>query len=503
MHRQRLRVAVLRGERNGRLDGLLGLDGEAVGVHVDLSLADLDLSPLLQPREHRTLRGRRGGLQCWRRPPPAPRRRRSRRRARARPRTAPGPPARAAGCRRAMRARCMVPEDLGPEDVRHVVRDPRRAKTPDSAPAAQHVGELVDAARHALARAAATRTRTRSRAARSPGAASARASCRGRPGSAGRSARRPRSRARAARPDRRRRRSPRLELAGELVEVVGDREDVELLLRGELAVDQPARDADRLGDLLDRRVQHAALVEQRPRGRHQLALAHAPEFGGLASGHGPSLASDATVANAWLTHVLIVSRPWLSAAPARRSRSGACGRCAPCAPLFTPLLPDDYLELINPLWSTQELRGRIERIEPRDRRRGDDRDQAGLGVGGPRAGPVPAHRRGRRRRPPLARLLADLRPGPRRTAASASRRSSSRRARSRPTSSAQAQPGAIVRLGGVEGTFVLPDPLPEKLPLHQRGQRHHADHEHAARARAPRRARATSCSCTPRARPTT
>jgi hypothetical protein len=24
---------------------------------------------------------------------------------------------------------------------------------------------------------------------------------------------------------------------------------------------------------------------------------------------------------------------------------------------FTPLLPDDYLELINPLWSTQELRG--------------------------------------------------------------------------------------------------------------------------------------------------
>jgi ferredoxin-NADP reductase len=28
--------------------------------------------------------------------------------------------------------------------------------------------------------------------------------------------------------------------------------------------------------------------------------------------------------------------------------------------LSTPLLPDDYLELINPLWSTRELRGRIE-----------------------------------------------------------------------------------------------------------------------------------------------
>jgi stearoyl-CoA 9-desaturase NADPH oxidoreductase len=30
--------------------------------------------------------------------------------------------------------------------------------------------------------------------------------------------------------------------------------------------------------------------------------------------------------------------------------------------LGSPLLPDDYLELINPLWSTRELRGRIEEI---------------------------------------------------------------------------------------------------------------------------------------------
>ena len=29
----------------------------------------------------------------------------------------------------------------------------------------------------------------------------------------------------------------------------------------------------------------------------------------------------------------------------------------------SPLLPDDYLEMVNPLWSTRELRGRIERIE--------------------------------------------------------------------------------------------------------------------------------------------
>src|ERR1700694_5029564 len=29
----------------------------------------------------------------------------------------------------------------------------------------------------------------------------------------------------------------------------------------------------------------------------------------------------------------------------------------------SPLLPDDYLELVNPLWSTRELRGRIQWVE--------------------------------------------------------------------------------------------------------------------------------------------
>src|ERR1700722_14499341 len=34
------------------------------------------------------------------------------------------------------------------------------------------------------------------------------------------------------------------------------------------------------------------------------------------------------------------------------------------ASLSSPLLIDGYLELINPLWSTRELRGRIEAINP-------------------------------------------------------------------------------------------------------------------------------------------
>ena len=32
--------------------------------------------------------------------------------------------------------------------------------------------------------------------------------------------------------------------------------------------------------------------------------------------------------------------------------------------LFSPLEPDDYLEMINPLWTTKELRGEVDRVEP-------------------------------------------------------------------------------------------------------------------------------------------
>src|SRR3954462_1765741 len=40
-------------------------------------------------------------------------------------------------------------------------------------------------------------------------------------------------------------------------------------------------------------------------------------------------------------------------------------RALALAQSFTsPLLPDDYIEMINPLWSTRELRGRVERVDP-------------------------------------------------------------------------------------------------------------------------------------------
>ena len=77
--------------------------------------------------------------------------------------------------------------------------------------------------------------------------------------------------------------------------------------------------------------------------------------------------------------------------------------------LSSPLLPDDYLELINPLWSTRELRGRIERIEHETDDAATVLIRPGYQWDGPRARPVPAHRHRHRGRPPLARVLADVR----------------------------------------------------------------------------------------------
>jgi ferredoxin-NADP reductase len=49
---------------------------------------------------------------------------------------------------------------------------------------------------------------------------------------------------------------------------------------------------------------------------------------------------------------------------ARRSAPKGQPLRGPAGRFTTPLLPDDYLSLINPLWSARELRGRVERVEP-------------------------------------------------------------------------------------------------------------------------------------------
>lgn len=129
--------------------------------------------------------------------------------------------------------------------------------------------------------------------------------------------------------------------------------------------------------------------------------------------------------------------------------------------LFTPLLPDDYLEMINPLWSTQELRGRIVRIDH------ETADAATIVIkpGWKWTGHAPGqylrigvvvdgihHWRAYSLTsdPEAADGCISITP----KLVDAGKVS--------PYLVRKARPGVIVRLGGVEGTFTLPDPLPAK-----------------------------------------
>ena len=130
--------------------------------------------------------------------------------------------------------------------------------------------------------------------------------------------------------------------------------------------------------------------------------------------------------------------------------------------LFTPLMPDDYLELINPLWSTQELRGRIERIER------ETPDAATVVI---RPGwDWPGHEPGQYLR---VGMVVDgihhwraysLTSDPERADGCISITPKLVEAgKVSPYLVRHAQPGTVVRLGGVEGEFVLPEPLPERM----------------------------------------
>jgi ferredoxin-NADP reductase len=130
--------------------------------------------------------------------------------------------------------------------------------------------------------------------------------------------------------------------------------------------------------------------------------------------------------------------------------------------LSSPLLPDDYLELVNPLWSTRELRGRIEEVKH------ETADAATVLIKpGYR---WPGHKPGQ-----YCRIGVDI-DGVRHWRAY-SLTSDPYRAdglisitpkkvdagKVSPFLVGQAEPGTIVSLGGVEGDFVLPDDPPPKL----------------------------------------
>jgi len=130
--------------------------------------------------------------------------------------------------------------------------------------------------------------------------------------------------------------------------------------------------------------------------------------------------------------------------------------------LFSPLLPDDYLELINPLWSTRELRGRVERIERETQTAVTVVIRPGFEWEG--------HEPGQYLRIGVVvdgvhhwraySLTSD--PGRPDGCISITPKLVDEGVVS-PYLVRQAKPGSIVRLGGVEGTFTLPDPLPDKL----------------------------------------
>ncbi len=130
--------------------------------------------------------------------------------------------------------------------------------------------------------------------------------------------------------------------------------------------------------------------------------------------------------------------------------------------LSSPLLPDDYLELVNPLWSTRELRGRIESIRPETwqaatvtikpgyRWRGHHPGQylrIGLDIEGVRHWRAysltsdPLRRDGM-----IAITVKHVETG-----------------RVSPYLVRRGRPGTIVSLGGVEGDFRLPERVPARL----------------------------------------
>jgi stearoyl-CoA 9-desaturase NADPH oxidoreductase len=130
--------------------------------------------------------------------------------------------------------------------------------------------------------------------------------------------------------------------------------------------------------------------------------------------------------------------------------------------LFSPLLPDDYLELINPLWSTRELRGRIERIEKETADAATVLIRPGYEWGGHRPGQYLRigvvidgihHWRAYSLTSDPGRADGCIGITPKLVEAG----------KVSPYLVRDARPGEVVRLGGVEGTFVLPDPAPEKL----------------------------------------
>jgi ferredoxin-NADP reductase len=130
--------------------------------------------------------------------------------------------------------------------------------------------------------------------------------------------------------------------------------------------------------------------------------------------------------------------------------------------LSSPLLPDDYLELVNPLWSTRELRGRIQEVRQETAQAATILIKPGYRW--------PGHTPGQ-----YVRIGVDI-DGVRHWRAYSLTSDPYREdglisitpkrvdeGKVSPYLVGRAKPGTIVSLSKIEGEFVLPDPAPPKL----------------------------------------
>ena len=243
---------------------------------------------------------------------------------------------------------------------------------------------------------------------------------------------------------------------------------VQLLLGAEVGVHHRLRHTGQLRDLVHRGRVVAVAGEYSPGHLQDQLLALGPRHAaraGLArrvrgagsadeGQNGPKLLQTSP----W--RILLTSNARERRSPKRSSRSapGPEGSGA----LSSPLLADDYLELINPLWSTRELRGRIEHINH------ETEDAATVLI-------KPGYRWSGHKPGQYLRIGLDIE-GVRHWRAysltsdpwredgliSITSRTSTR-AKSRRTWSAAAARARSSALGGVEGDFVLPEDPPKKL----------------------------------------
>src|SRR6202012_4872886 len=130
--------------------------------------------------------------------------------------------------------------------------------------------------------------------------------------------------------------------------------------------------------------------------------------------------------------------------------------------LFRPLEPDDYLEMINPLWTSKALRGKVERVEAKGSEAASVLIRPGY--------EWPGHKPGQYVRLGVVidgvyhwradSLTSD--PSPEDGLISGTPKKVDAGVVS-PYLVQKIQPGDLVRLGEIEGVFTLPEPLPSKM----------------------------------------